>query len=1013
MSQLTAVVQAGTLRLFQATPVHSMAVGSPEWHAWLAEAKSFRFTGAQGSFTVLKERAGNGRGSWYWKAYGSGESGPGRVYLGCSEELSLARLQAAAEVLAFPKASMDNATDRRTGSRQVRTAVTPSAPVLPAIATTYVGREAESAAVARLLKQGRLTTLTGTGGVGKTRLALAVAGELFGTYPDGVAWVELAPLTGADQVTRAVAAATGVREELGQPLHGTLLAALRTRRLLLVLDNCEHLVDPCAQLAQELLAACPGVQILATSREALRVPGEIPWRVPPLALPPERLQATEELTRYAAVRLLVERGVAVQPGFAVTSRNAAAIANICRRLDGIPLAIELAAARLPVLTVEQIAARLDDRFRLLMGGSRTVQPRQRTLRAAIDWSYDLLAPVGQRLFRRLAVFANGFTLAAAEAVCSGDGVDLGDVLDGLAGLIDKSLVHVDEMPAGEARYRLPETIRQYAWERLEEVGEAMPLRARHAAWCVRMAAKAEHALATGGEQLSSLAQLEAEHDNLCAALEWYLAHDAQTGLRLAIHLQQFWRVRTRLTEARRWLERLLENVPDPTSDRARALLAVGVVARDQGDFGAAQTRLEAGLTLGRTLGDPRLIVAGFCDLGILQLYLGDNARAHQLLEDGHALAEEVGDPRGLGTSLFGLGWLAGADSEFARARALFEESLARVRRLGDRWLVSRVLWQLGGVAREVGDFARSQALLEEGLAIAEELAAPQQIGAMRVELGDLAKDQGNLTEANAHYTAGLIIARRIQDRYGIARTIGGLGRVALLSDDLEGAVALMEESLALFRELEYPSGTSGMQYGLALIAWRRRDVGQAVRLLRESLAMRGKLHHVQGIAASLESLAMVAAQELPVQAARLLGAADAVRAAGGTHRPPSSLAEYRQTEDVVRGSLGEAMLAATREAGRSLTVEGAIAEALSIDLGSLTGGVQSATPPGGPDYAGLTARQVDVLRLIARGTTDSEIAESLNISLKTVHTHVSHILAKLACSNRTAATAVAIRHAIV
>jgi predicted ATPase/DNA-binding CsgD family transcriptional regulator len=891
---------------------------------------------------------------------------------------------------------------------------------LPHPATSFVGREREVDDVARLLATTRLLTLTGAAGCGKTRLALQLARARAGDYADGVWLVELASQRDPARLPPLVAAALGVRLPPDQPTLAALLAALRVRQALLILDNAEHLIRPCAEMAEAILAGCPGIRLLVTSREPLAIAGETTWRVPSLAAPQDGWRgAVEDLAKFAAVALFLERARSVLPGFRLTPHNAPAVAQVCRRLDGLPLALELAAALVPLLSVNQVAARLDDRFRLLTGGGRLAAPRQQTLRATLDWSYDLLAAAERAVLRRLAVFADGWSLEAAEVVCVDEAFDRPEVpdrpgvLELLGRLAAKSLVQVELDQGGEARYRLLETVRQYAWERLLEAGEAVTIRARHRDWFVGLAARAERAMAAGAEQLPWLERLERDHDNLRAALAHCLDDDPQAGLRMACCLLQFWRVRAWLTEAGGWLERLLARAPEPTAGRARALLAAGVVARDQGDFAAAQVHLEAGLALGRALGDPGLTAAALGDLGILQLYLGDHARARRLLEEGHALAEAVGDPRGLGTSLFGLGWLAGAACEFARARALFEASLARARRLGDRWLISRVLWQLGGEAQDVGDYDRARALLDEGLAIAEELAAPQQIEAIRLELGDLARARGDAERAAAHYQAALAIARRFDHRYGVARGQAGLGRAALMRGDLGRAVPLLEESLALCQELEYPSGVAAMLQALGLVAWRRRDAAQAAARLRASLEVSGRLGHRPGIAACLESLAMVAAgHDRPAQAARLLGAADGVRAAGGTPRPPAARPDYDRTLAAIRARLGEPMLAAAVAAGRSLTPEAAIADALACDLG-----LPPATPPGDPapvsGLGSLTPRESEVLRWLARGATDQAIAAALSISVKTVNTHVANILGKLGCANRAGAAAIAGLHGIV
>ena len=435
-----------------------------------------------------------------------------------------------------------------------------------------MGRESEIGQVRKLLAATCLLTLTGAGGFGKSRLSLQVAADLLEDYPDGVWLAELASLSDPALVPQAVASAGGVREAPGRPLTATLTAAWKPKRLLLILDNCERLIDACAELVNTLLRICPHVTVLATSREPLNVPGETTWRAPTLSLPRTKppLPAFETLNQYEAVRLFVDRAVSVLPAFAVTSTNAPAVAQICSRLDGIPLAIELAAARLKVLPPEQIASRLDDQFRLLTGGSRTALPRQQTLRAMIDWSHNLLTEAEKTLLRRLSVFAGGWTLTAAEAVCADDALETWEVLEVLSRLVDRSLVLVEE---GEARYRLLEPLRQYAQEKLTEAGEADSLRRAHALYFTDFAEEAEPHL-TGPEQLEWLSRLDADYGNLRVALAWALLspEGVEPGLRLAAALLDYGEIQGYEWEGYEWLLKLLpQSHSAPARLRARAL----------------------------------------------------------------------------------------------------------------------------------------------------------------------------------------------------------------------------------------------------------------------------------------------------------------------------------------------------------------------------------------------------------------------------------------------------------
>ena len=521
---------------------------------------------------------------------------------------------------------------------------------LPVQLTSFVGRERELAAVQQLLLVERLVTLTGAGGIGKTRLALQAAADLVDQFPDGVWLVDLAPLADPMLVPQAIATAVGVREQPEHPLLQTLEDFLRSRHLLLVLDNCEHLVAACAALADRLLRACPRLRILATSREPLGIAGETAWRVPPLTSPdPEHLPSLASLAQYEAVRLLLDRADLAAPSLALTQRNAAAVAQVCQQLDGLPLALELAAARVKVLSFEQLAARLGDRFRLLTGGSRSALPRQQTLRALVDWSYDLLTAPEQVLFRRLAVFAGGCTLEATEAVCAGDGIEPGEVLEHLARLVDKSLVVAEPSAAGEVRYRLPETIRQYSSDKLAQAGEGATLRGRHRDWCLALAER------TGQEVLDPqrLMSLEREYDNLRSALRWSVdSGEAEAGLRLATSLCDFWQVRGYSSEGCAWLAELLAlpAAATATTARARALEWAGRLAYLQGDDL-----------------DRQRIVMSLLALGHAALRRRDALRARLLFNESLGLARDAADHLAVALGLEGL---AGVTVEAEPERAV-------------------------------------------------------------------------------------------------------------------------------------------------------------------------------------------------------------------------------------------------------------------------------------------------------------------------------------------------------
>jgi non-specific serine/threonine protein kinase len=619
-----------------------------------------------------------------------------------------------------------------------------------------------------------LLTLTGTGGCGKTRLALEMAAGKVDDYADGVWLAELAGLADPELVAQTVATATGVRESAGQPIRATLLAALRSCRMLVVLDNCEHLVVACAELADAILRACPNVQILATSRESLGIAGELAWRVPSLTVAPEEATPRpDHLLAYEAVRMFVDRAAAVEPSFLLNGRNAAAVAQICRRLDGIPLAIELAARRVAALSVEQIAWRLDERFRFLTGGSRVVLPRQQTLGATVEWSYNLLSRPERALFDRLAVFAGGFTLEAAEAIC-GDlradrpdlvhitdldaesHVDAADVLDLLSQLVQKSLV-LAEVAAETERYRLLETLRQYARERLVARGELEQIRGRHAVYYQAMAVEAGRHL-LGADQVSWLDRLDRDHDNLHAALRWSIERqDAEMGMRLAASLHYFWYFRGHYSEGRalRTAVLALPSAPDLGALRAELLYGSGMLALHQGDYARARSFLEEGLAIARQVDDQHLLAPTLATLGFVTRVLGDYAAARPALEEALTLARAAGDDFHTAMALHHLGLLAlEADRDTDASWSLNQQSLAVFRRIGNRRMSANVLTAVGRVARARGDSAQARASLAEALVFHQDVGDAGQMPHVMYTVAALDADVGRLEDAVRLAAAG-------------------------------------------------------------------------------------------------------------------------------------------------------------------------------------------------------------------------------------------------------------------
>jgi len=692
---------------------------------------------------------------------------------------------------------------------------------LPRQLTSFVGRAREIVEVKRLLSTTALLTLTGPGGCGKTRLALQVAAELIDEYADGVWLVELAGLIEPALVPHSVATALHLREGPDRTVHAALRQYLETRELLLVLDNCEHVVAACAEMAEALVRSCPRLRILATSREPLGVGGEIVWRVPPLSLPgPQGEPSVRSLLQYEAIRLFVERTTAVQPGFPLTPQNASAVATVCRQLDGLPLAIELAAARTRALSVEQIAARLDARFRLLTGGSRTASPRQQTLRGALDWSYDLLSQKERGLLRQLSVFAGGWTLEAAETICSGEGVEPQEILDLLIQLVLKSLVLADAREE-RVRYRLLETVREYARDRLIESGNAAALQKRHLDWYLQVAEKAEPEL-TGADQRIWLDRLEVEHDNLRAALESSKVDESHSdvGLRMAAALRHFWNVRGHFTEGRSWLEAMLSRAPDaPAAVRAKALAGAGFLASRLGDYDGSITLCTDSLSLFRQLGDLSGISQALFFLGVTAVAQRSYERAKTFFMESLALSREAGNKRRMGIALNSIGEVARCQGDFDAARASYQESLALKREVGDTYGSALTLGNLGYVALHQRDYDAATALFTEALSIGRPLMSKVGIAVHLAGLGGVAAAKGEY-ERGARLLAaaenllnllGASLEPSDRDEYdrSIAATRSGLGATAFAAACAKGKTMTLDQAIDYALGSAEPAGPAG------------------------------------------------------------------------------------------------------------------------------------------------------------------------------------------------------------
>jgi predicted ATPase/transcriptional regulator with XRE-family HTH domain len=810
----------------------------------------------------------------------------------------------------------------------------PALPTWPIPPTALIGREREEAAVAHLLRpeeRGKLVTLTGPGGVGKTRLALAVAATLQDTYADGVSFVDLSPLRDPALVAPTVAQALGLREEGSRGAREALLTSLRERKLLLVLDNFEQVVDA-APLLGELAVTCPHLAVLATSRSALGVRAEQRFAVAPLAVPDARHPAVEEVENFSAVRLFVTRARDAQPDFSLDAANVHAVTEICRRLDGLPLAIELAAARVVLLPPKALLERLERRLGLLTRGARDLPQRQQTLRAAIDWSHALLTAEEQTLFRRVSVFAGGGTLDAIEAICDPDGTL--DAFGVAASLVDKSLLRTER--GDEPRIGMLETLREYAGERLNEAGETARLSQAHAAYYLALAEAAEPGL-RGAEQATWLKRLEEEHDNLRAALQWTLQEaDAEVGLRLGGALWQFWYLHGYIGEGRHWLAQLLALPADNARRtvalaRVKVLSGAGTFAEFQGDYARARTLLDEGLDISRTHGDAGGIATGLNDLGVLADSQGDIARATALYTQAEALFRDLGDAWGTALVLSNMGYLERERGAYARAAALHGESVALFRQVGDSRNIAFTLNNLSEVVCDQGDYGRAAALCEESLALRRSLGDTWGIAISLASLGTVAQAQGAYERAMALYEESLALFRNLGATWNTACTLDSLSNVARQQGAYARATTLCDESLALFQTLQDTKGIARVLTSAAQVARDEGDLARAERLCRESLTLYRDLGPLIGVLPCLECLARTLSaleEDQPTdrleRAVRLWGAVAAQREALGVPLPSADRAAYDRAVAMARASLGEEPFAAAWAGGAALSLEQAM-----------------------------------------------------------------------------------------
>jgi predicted ATPase len=777
---------------------------------------------------------------------------------------------------------------------------------VPRQQTTLTGREQELDEIRTRLVHGshRFLTLTGAGGIGKTRLALQTAAEVLRNFPDGAFLVALAPLTDPRLVLATIAQALNVRETAGSTLEATLKNHLSGRTLLVVLDNVEHVLAGVPSVAH-LLSGTPGIKVLATSREPLAVDGEQVFPVPPL-------------TADAAMSLFVERAQAVRPSFELTDTNTAAVEELCGRLDGLPLALELAAARIVLFSPAGLLARLDGRLRLLASGRRDSPERHQTLEAAIGWSYELLSPPRKALFAQLSVFRGGWTLEAAEAVCDSDL----DVVDGLGSLIDKSLVQrqgTDEEP----RFVMLETIHSYALERLVQSEDIDRLRDRHLGWAIDVAERAGPQL-RGPDQGVWLERLQCELDNFRGALAWSVEReDLELSLRIGSALVEFWTVRADWKEGRTWLERALA-LPGQADAalRMKALRAVGELADVLSDYSASATYYQQSLALARELGDPHGTADALLGLVHEAERVGRYAEARECLEEAVALLSELGDEPSMARSLGGLAYL---ENDFRRARTLWSDTLEIHRRLANRENVGWTLVQVGYCAEMMGNYTDAGSAYAEGLSIARELGYERMTARCLTQLGEVALLKGDPDAARPLFEESMPIWRAIGHRSGLVDALRGMGDSARLSGELTEAAALLEESRAVCHEIgAVPLEAKALQ-SLGALAIASGQLSQADTLLIEALAHWSDMDDVAGAAESLRLLGEVAAARQDFgRAAQLLGASEAFREKVGAAVHPVEQESLERSIAVVRTALGDETFHQNWTAGLGMEV-GAVA----------------------------------------------------------------------------------------
>ena len=888
---------------------------------------------------------------------------------------------------------------------------------VPITFTSLIGREQDVAMIRTLLLRSdvRLLTLLGVGGIGKTRLSLQVAGEMRPHFSDGICFVSLAAINDPAFVVPAIARELGIPETGTQPLFEQVQASLHDKHLLLILDNFEQVLSASVTI-EELLAACLFLKIVVTSRAVLHLQAEQEFTVPPLALPNlNHLPEYEVLSDYAAVSLFVRRAQTILPAFQVTPENARPIAQICVRLDGLPLAIELAAARIKLLPPQALLARLTQRLQILTSGTRTVPERQQTLRNTLKWSYDLLTPEEQRLFRQLSIFVGGWSLEAVEAVVRADPEGSSDtisVLDGVASLLDKSLLLQVKQEGNEPRLIMLETVREYGLECVQERGETEVSQRAHALYYLRLAEQAEPHL-TGAQQMVWMEQLDMEQENLRAALGWLLEHELDLALRLGVAMWWFWYVRGYWSEGRHVLEAALalSQTREHTVVRARALRGAGTLAVYQWDDEVGSVLLEESASLCRELGETRDLAGSLGELGWNKLRQNNIASARLLLEESIAIARELDDTRTLASSLHYLGWLLYIQSDLEGAFLLVKESVELCRERGDTHGLLHALSALSQIRVLQGNATQATALAQESLSLARDLHNKPDIADALYYLADAVEHQSEYEQAEALARELFALAWELGDKFSLSRALASLGTYALYRGDFSLASTFLEECLSLMRALGFKNNIAFVLFPLGELRRLQGDVAQATALHTEGVVLAREVGSTLFIGCHLVGLANVASAEgQSERAARLFGAS-ALWVNPAVDFQARQREDYERAVESLRTQLGAEAFLAAWEQGLAMTPEQALAKQPHDSIAECTSSKLQATRPLFPD--GLTKREGEVLRLVALGLSDTQVAEKLVISPRTVNGHLRSIYNKINVNSRSAATRYAMKHALI